>query len=159
MLAINRGRTAAARSGFGIHGDVGVLWGHHISVDMQHTRAHAQWTKVAVLNDVKGTRSILGVLSSRPTSQGAEHAILHFGNDAYSVGAGHTRANVPIWRRSESRINSRRELLSEWPYNTVAQRHEQPARPWKLRHSRRTQRMPADAAQAATDLSREPSVI
>ena len=62
MLAINRGRTAAARSGFGIHGDVGVLWGHHISVDMQHTRAHAQWTKVAVLNDVKGTRSILGVL-------------------------------------------------------------------------------------------------
>jgi len=159
MLASNRGRTAAARSGFGIHGDVGVPWGHHISVDTQHTRAHAQWTKVAVLNDVKGTRSILGVLSSRPTPQGAEHAILRFGNDAYSVGAGHTRANVPIWRRSESRINNRRELLSEWPYNTVSQRHEQPARPWKLRHSRRTQRMPADATQAATDLSREPSVI
>jgi hypothetical protein len=147
----NRGQTTAARWAFSTYPNAASCRAHptRTGLDCESRRSQrSEWNPMHPQ----------GSGGSRPTSKGTGYATHHFGNGAYGICARHIRANIPARRRSQSRTNWRRKLLRDRPRNAVSQRHEQPARPRKLWNSRRAQSMSADAAPAAADLSREPSV-
>jgi hypothetical protein len=127
-------------------------------------KSPARWRSAPSLVKPRSTR-IVGYIDDLHYSARNEplrrqqHAIDHFDDGDCGMDARRTCSDIPACAHGHSRTERWHEFLHAPRSDTISERYERPARPGELRNPGRTESMSADATQAATDLSGEPSIM